>query len=70
MEVESDMKQPTPSTLNDVSDMLCSRCHRPFDVTIQQNDQGENETYLQCFTCFYSIKLTRFKPRPEKATIH
>jgi len=62
--------KPQPQELTDISDMQCSRCGRPFDITIQQTPAGEHETYLQCFTCFYAIKLSRYAPMPERATIH
>jgi len=59
-----------PHELTDISDMLCSRCGKPFDITIQETPAGEHETFLQCFTCFYSIRLTRHAPKPEIATVH
>jgi len=64
------MKQAHPSKIADVSDMLCSRCNRPFDIAVRITPEGEHETFLQCFTCFYSIKLTRQQSRPEISTIH
>lgn len=49
--------------------MLCSRCHKPFDVSVTQTPDGRFETYAQCFTCLYSIKLHRFEPDRKKVTI-
>ncbi|WP_319585996.1 hypothetical protein [uncultured Desulfobulbus sp.] len=63
------MKTSGPE-LGDISDMLCSTCGRPFEVTITQTPEGEHETYLQCWTCFCSIKLQRHEPRRESATVH
>jgi hypothetical protein len=50
--------------LFDISDMKCSACGKPFDVTVIES-AGQHETYLQCFTCFYSIRLHRHEPRPQ-----
>jgi len=56
--------------LCDISAMTCSACGKPFDITIIESPAGQHETYLQCFTCLYSIKLSQAQPQREVATIN
>jgi len=47
-----------------ISDMLCSKCNRPFEISVTTNEAGELETFLQCWHCFASIRLQTHK-QPE-----
>ncbi len=49
---------------NIISDMLCSKCNRPFEISVTTNEAGELETFLQCWHCFSSIRLET-RPQPE-----
>ncbi len=51
----------------DISDMHCSKCHRPFEISVTTNESGELETFLQCWHCFSSIRLQTHK-QPEMET--
>jgi len=53
-------RNPEPQALND---MLCSKCHRPYEITVTINQAGKREIYLQCWGCMSSIKLNT---RPRK----
>lgn len=51
--------------LQDVSDIACPHCGRKYDISICVSESGEIETYLQCFTCFYSIQVCTRQHNPK-----
>ena len=48
----------------DINNMKCSKCNRPFEISVVANEAGELETFLQCWHCFASIRLQTHK-QPE-----
>ena len=54
-------QRPNPKI---ICDMLCSKCNRPFEISVTTNEAGELETFLQCWHCFASIRLQTHK-QPE-----
>jgi DNA-directed RNA polymerase subunit RPC12/RpoP len=51
----------------DIHTMKCSKCNRPFEISVTANEAGELETYLQCWHCFISIPV-QMHPQPEFET--
>jgi hypothetical protein len=51
----------------DINNMKCSKCNRPFEISVVANEAGELETFLQCWHCFISIPVKR--PQPELETL-
>lgn len=41
----------------ETSDMICSRCHKPYDIEAQEIAGKVFETFLVCQTCRYSIQI-------------
>ena len=53
-----------------VRDVICSRCHLPYDYTVIQNENGQIERYLQCLTCFDRIRLSSVKTEIDANLSH